>query len=251
MIAAHDTYRRQLVIDHMALARRLARRYATGPQSLEELNQVACLGLVKAVDRYDPARGTTLASFAIPTILGELKRHFRDARWAARVPREIQERSVWLERELDALTARLGRSPRPSELAAATGVDVELVLEALEASRSRRAASLDAPVEQDEEAVTSADLLGSEDPSYAAVDELLTLTAALRELSARERVVLRLRYVEELSQADIGQHIGVSQMQVSRLLRQALAKLEESVLLNPAASGPPTRPPHAKAVSVG
>src|SRR3954468_21907818 len=122
--------RQELILRHLPLARRLARRYARSSESLEELRQVAALGLIKAIDRYDPDRGTPLTSFAVPTILGELKRHFRDTRWALHVPRDLQERSQRVESELDRLTSELGRSPSRAELAEATGLDVEQVVEA-------------------------------------------------------------------------------------------------------------------------
>lgn len=209
----------------MPLARRLARRYARSPDMLDDLNQVAALALVKAVDRYDPARGVSFSTFAVPTILGELKRWFRDTRWAVHVPRELQERAQRVEAETERLTASLRRAPTPSEVADALGVDVDEVLEARDAFSGFDAASLDAPVADEDGADTAADLLGSPDGGYEVVEQLSAIAPALGRLTERERMALHLRFEQDMTQAEIGERLGVSQMQISRILRRSLDAL--------------------------
>src|SRR4051812_12740220 len=177
--------RQELILRHLPLARRLARRYAHSSESQEELTQVASLGLIKAIDRYDPDRGTSLASFAVPTILGELKRHFRDTRWALHVPRDLQERAQRVESELDRLTSELGRSPTRAELADAVGIGVEELIEAREACAGYDAASLDARAcgGDDAEDFTSAgDMLASDEHGYALAEEWASIEPALAKL---------------------------------------------------------------------
>jgi RNA polymerase sigma-B factor len=218
--------RESLVEQFMPLAGQLARRFVDTGEPLDDLRQVAAVGLLKAIDRFDPARGTKFTSYAAPTILGELKRHLRDTGWAVHVPRALQERAVAVSRETEALTTRLGRSPTPRELATAIGCAVEELLEAQEAATSYTAASLDAPVLDAEETVGMVELLGADDASYALVDERDAISRGMRSLAAIERDVLRLRFAKDLSQREIGERVGCSQMQVSRLLRRALAKLK-------------------------
>src|SRR5579875_378757 len=214
--------REQLVRDYLPLARRLARRYVGAREPLEDLMQVASLGLVKAIDRFDPARGIAFSSFAVPTILGELRRHFRDCGWAVHVPRGAQERAL---REL---SARSGRAPSVRELAEYLEWDVCDALEALEAGAAHHASSLDAPAQADgAEDLSLADTLGSEDERIEAVDARLTIAAAARRLPARERRVLRMRFLDDMTQSQIASELGVSQMQISRQLRGALARLRE------------------------
>ena len=220
--------RDELIERHLPLARRLARRYSRSPDLYEDLAQVAALGLVKAVDRYDPARGTSFSSFAVPTILGELKRYFRDTRWALHVPRDLQERAQRVENEIERLTAVHGRAPTPRDVARAIGVSVEDVLEARDAFNGFEAASLDAPV-ADEDSDTTGDLIGADDDRYEIVDELASLEPALELLSDRDRRALEMRFIGDMTQAEIGERLGVSQMQVSRILRRALATLREAV----------------------
>jgi RNA polymerase sigma-B factor len=219
--------REQLIERYLPLARRLARRYQRAEEPLEDLVQVACLGLIKAIDRFDVQREVVFSSYAVPTILGELKRHFRDRTWSVRVPRDLQELALRVDRTVTRLSVGKRRSPSVGELAEAVGATEEQVLEALEAAGAYRAGSLDAPrIVQGEEATESvADTLGEEESGFARAEERATLEPLLARISARERVVLQLRFGEDLTQAEIGERIGVSQMQVSRLIRQALARL--------------------------
>jgi RNA polymerase sigma-B factor len=220
--------RDEIVERFLPLARQLARRYAGAGEPLEDLIQVASLGLVKAVDRFDPKRAVAFSSFAVPTILGELKRHFRDKGWSVRVPRDLQELALRLDRVAEELARELGRAPTPAELAARLQVSEEDVLEAREAAHAYRAVSLDRPrTEEDEGAPSVADAMGGEDPGFSRAEDAATVDQLLRVLAPREREVLRLRFVEDLTQQEIGERIGVSQMHVSRLIRQAIARLGE------------------------
>jgi RNA polymerase sigma-B factor len=210
------------------LARQLARRYQRGGEQLDDLVQVASLGLLKAIDRFDPARETAFSSFAVPTILGELKRHFRDKGWSVRVPRDLQELAVKVEKVGEDMARELGRAPTPAELAERTGTTLEQVLEAREASAAYRAVSLDRPRTDDEEGESYADAVGAEDPGYRVAEDAATIQRLMRVLSDREREVLRLRFEEDLTQSEIGERVGVSQMHVSRLIRQSVARLREA-----------------------
>jgi RNA polymerase sigma-B factor len=223
--------RAELVERYLPLARQLARRYQRAEEPLDDLVQVASLGLLKAVDRYDPAREVVFSSYAVPTVLGELKRHFRDRTWSVRVPRDLQELALRVDRTVTALSLEQHRSPSVAEIAEAVDASEEQVLEALEAAGAYRASSLDAPRPgaEDEAAETVADALGGDEEGFERAEERATLEPLLRRVSARERRVLELRFVEDLTQAEIGERIGVSQMQVSRLLRQALARLREAL----------------------
>ena len=224
----HDQRAREELVERfLPLACQLARRYAHGGEPVEDLIQVASLGLVKAIDRFDPVRTTAFSSFAVPTILGEIKRHFRDKGWAVKVPRDLQEFAVKVDKDADELSRELGRTPTPAELATRAGSTPEAVLEAREASAARRATSLDRPRSDDEdEGDTWADAIGFVDHGYevaeasATVDRLLQTT-----LTEREREVLRLRFEEDLTQSEIGERIGVSQMHVSRLIRRSIQRL--------------------------
>ncbi len=221
--------REQLVERFLPLARQLARRYQRGGEQLDDLIQVASLGLLKAIDRFDPARQTAFSSFAVPTILGELKRHFRDKGWSVRVPRDLQEMAVRVDRITDEMSRELGRAPTPGEIAERTGASLEQVLEAREASAAYRAVSLDRPRSDDEEDGDSyADAFGVEDPGFGLAEDAATVDRLMRVLSDREREVLRLRFEEDLTQSEIGQRVGVSQMHVSRLIRQSIARLREA-----------------------
>jgi RNA polymerase sigma-B factor len=220
-----DQIARAALVDRfLPLARQLARRYVRGGEQLDDLNQVASLGLLKAIDRFDPARETAFSSFAVPTILGELKRHFRDRGWSVRVPRDLQELAVKLEPTSEQLLRELGRAPTPAEMADRLDTSVELILEAREAAAAYRAVSLDRP-RDDDEADPLGDAVGVEDPGYAVAEDAATVERLMQVLSDREREVLRLRFAEDLTQAEIGSLVGVSQMHVSRLIRQALARL--------------------------
>jgi len=220
--------REQLVERFLPLARQLARRYQRGGEQLDDLIQVASLGLLKAIDRFDPARETAFSSFAVPTILGELKRHFRDKGWSVRVPRDLQEMAVRVDRMADEMSRELGRAPTPAEIAKRAGVTLEQVLEAREASAAYRAVSLDRPrTENDEEGDPYADAFGIEDPGFGLAEDSATVERLMQVLSEREREVLRLRFEEDLTQSEIGQRVGVSQMHVSRLIRQSIARLRD------------------------
>jgi RNA polymerase sigma-B factor len=219
--------REQLVERYLPLARRLARRYQRAEEPLEDLVQVASIGLIKAIDRFDVEREVVFSSYAVPTILGELKRHFRDRTWSVRVSRDLQELVLRVDRAVTRLSVGKRRSPSVSEIAEAVDASEEQVLDALEAAGAYRAGSLDAPrSSQGEEAGESiADTLGGEESGFRRAEERATLEPLLARISARERVVLELRFGADMTQAEIGERIGVSQMQVSRLIRQALTRL--------------------------
>jgi RNA polymerase sigma-B factor len=216
--------REALVERFLPLARQLARRYQRGGEPLDDLNQVASLGLLKAIDRFEPDRPTAFSSFAVPTILGELKRHFRDRGWSVRVPRDLQEMSVRVEKVAETMGRELSRAPTPAEIADEIGITTERVLEAREAAGAYRAVSLDRPRE-DEEGEGVAEMFGVEDPGFGLAEDAATVESLMSVLSDREREVLRLRFAEDLTQSEIGARVGVSQMHVSRLIRQAVARL--------------------------
>jgi RNA polymerase sigma-B factor len=217
--------REALVERFLPLARQLARRYQRAGEPLDDLIQVASLGLLKAIERFDPKRETAFSSFAVPTILGELKRHFRDKGWSVRVPRDLQELAVKVDRVGDEMGREHGRAPTPSEIAERIGVTQEQVLEAREASGAYRAVSLDRPRNEDEEEGELVDAFGCEDHGFAVAEDAATVDRLMRVLSEREREVLRLRFEEDLTQSEIGDIVGVSQMHVSRLIRQSIARL--------------------------
>ncbi len=222
-LAARD----ELAERFLPLARDLALRYSYTDEPMDDLLQVASLGLVKAIDRFEPGRGTKFTSYAAPTILGELKRHFRDKGWSLHVPRDLQERTLAVSRETEALSKDLGRSPKVREVAAALGCTTEEVLEAQEAAASYEAASLDAPSTPDDgESAALVDLLGGEDSGYELVEDRHAIATTWRELPEVERHVLELRFLHDMTQREIGEQIGYSQMHVSRLLRRALTRLE-------------------------
>lgn len=221
--------RSQLVDRFLPLARQLARRYQRGGEPLDDLIQVASLGLLKAIDRFDPARETAFSSFAVPTILGELKRHFRDKGWSVRVPRDLQELAVKLEPVGEQLARELGRAATPAEIAERTGTTVEQVLEAREAAGAYRAVSLDRPREEDgDEGEGLGASFGVEDSGFSLAEDAATIERLMRVLTDREREILRLRFSEDLTQAEIGTRVGVSQMHVSRIIRQAITRLREA-----------------------
>jgi RNA polymerase sigma-B factor len=218
--------RAALVERFMPLARSIAKRYRKAEEPFDDLLQVASLGLLKAVDRFDPAREIAFSSFAVPTIVGELRRHFRDRCWSVRPPRELQERALEVDRYRSDLTTRLGRAPSVRELGQALELDDEQVLEALQAQQGMRAASLDAPrCSGEDNDATLADAHGSLDPELTRAEHRATLSRLFERLDEREQRVLRLRFEEDLTQEQIGQLVGVSQMQVSRIIRGAVAKL--------------------------
>lgn len=220
--------REELVDRFLPLARNLARRYAGAREPFEDLLQVASLGLVKAIDRFDVDRGAAFSSFAVPTILGELKRYFRDLGWAVHVPRGAQEQALKVQEAQERLTSKTGRPPTVHELAEYLELGVDEVLDALETAAAHHSASLDAPREdRDDESGSLVDVFGQEDLRYELIEQTTTISAAAKELSPRERRVLALRFAGDMTQTQIADEIGVSQMQVSRILRRALSQLRE------------------------
>jgi RNA polymerase sigma-B factor len=225
-VAARD----ELVARFLPLARQLARRYQRGNEQLDDLIQVASIGLVKAIDRFDPERGTAFSSYAVPTILGELKRYFRDSGWAVHVPRGMQERVMTVNQAIGRLSRALGRSPTASEIAADTALELEVVLEALEAAIAYDAVSLDTPRTSDEDGSdTYADTVGKIDERFELIEYTSAIGPTMRALPPRDRLVLKLRFEEDLTQLEIAERIGVSQMHVSRLIRQSLEQLQAVV----------------------
>ncbi len=223
-----DTTARTALIERfMPLARSLARRYQRSGEPLDDLVQVASVALVKAIDRYDPARGYAFSSFAVPTIAGELKRYFRDHSWTVRPPRDLQEVTLRVETALTRLTQQLDRSPTTAELAESAGLDDEQVLEALQARRGRSAISLQTPQGDPGDAMTLGDTIGEDDPDLERAEQRAALDDLLKTVPARAREMVRLRFEEDMTQAEIGEIFGVSQMQVSRILRQTIEQLRE------------------------
>jgi RNA polymerase sigma-B factor len=218
-----------LVERYLPLARSLAARYRHTSEPFDDLLQVASIGLLKAIERYDPDRGTAFSSFAVPTILGELRRHLRDHTWSVHVPRDLQELGQRLAPATEELALEQGRPPTVAEVAARLGVSEEEVLDAREAVAAHSPASLDEPVRGDETSATLADLLGVEDGEIGAAEDALLLDHYLAHLPARSREVLRLRFKEDLKQREIGAILGVSQMHISRLIRQSLEQLQAVV----------------------
>lgn len=225
----HDERARGALVERfLPLARSLARRYARSRVPLEDLFQVASFGLVKAIDRFDPARGRAFSSFAVPTILGELKRYFRDSGWAVHVPRGARERAGKVEVAERLLAGQTGRSPTVGELARYLGVSEEEVLDSLETAQAYAAVSLDAPrATLDEGPQSLLDVIGTDDHDLALVDASVTVGTAIEQLPALERAILHLRFVEDLTQTEIAERTGISQMQVSRLLRRSLQRLRQ------------------------
>jgi RNA polymerase sigma-B factor len=217
--------REQLVVRYLPLARYAANHYVSRNEPFDDLLQVASVGLLKAIERFDPHNGATFSSYALPTMLGELRRHFRDRGWAVRPPRTLQEHALAVERAIAEQTRLLGHSPTIEELATRTGLSVEEVLEAREAHAAHAATSLSVPVGGEDDGAVLGDLMGDEDPGFARAEERATIDALLRTLTHREREILRLRMEEDLTQSEIGDQVGLSQMHVSRVLRQIFDKL--------------------------
>jgi RNA polymerase sigma-B factor len=228
--AAHrdPASREELVRRYLPFAKNLALRYRGASESFDDLLQVANLGLVNAIDRFDPARGTPFAAFASPTILGELKRHFRDRVWTVRVPRGLHDRMAEVDKATTAMTVELQRSPSVGEIAAKLEIDPGEVLEVLEANHNRRPLSLDRPLGDEEESPAS-EWIGDEDEGFELVEDKLTLEGVLPQLDERERLILKLRFVDDMTQSQIAEQIGHSQMHVSRILRRTLDRIREVV----------------------
>lgn len=229
--------REELVRRFLPFARSLALRYRGASEPPDDLIQVASLGLVNALDRYDPERGTPFMAFAAPTIMGELKRHFRDRVWTVRVPRGLHDRMANVESAIIDLTSNLQRSPSVPEIAEHLDVDEFEVLEVLEAGNNRRPVSLDQPSGggEDPDESTPADWVGGEDPGYELIEGRVALEEAIPHLDERERLVLRLRFVEDMTQSEIAERIGHSQMHVSRILRRTLKRVRERIDEDPTA----------------
>jgi RNA polymerase sigma-B factor len=224
-VAARD----ELVSRFLPLAGQLARRYNSGNEPLEDLTQVALIGLIKALDRFDLERGVAFSSYAVPTMLGEIKRYFRDSGWAVHVPRAAQERALALGRSTRELSASLGRSPSVAELAEAMQVSQEEVLDAIHAGNAYDTVSLDSQRSgSDGERDSYADSIGEEDERLDLAEYSATIASGMRSLEPRDRVVLHLRFAEDMTQSEIAKRIGVSQMQVSRLIRRAIGQLREA-----------------------
>ncbi len=221
--------RRTAVEGLLPLAKSLARRYHRGEEPLEDLEQVACIGLLKAIDGFDVERETPFGSYAVPTIVGELRRHYRDKGWTVRVPRDLQELSLKLGKVQDGMASSLGRPPTTAELAERLETTVERVLEVRELGTAMRPVSLDRPLapEPGAEGEALVEHLGAADPGFEHADEALAARTLLNRLPERERRILELRFGEELTQTEIGERLGISQMHVSRLLRRSLAQLAE------------------------
>ncbi len=223
--------RDELVEEHVGLAEYLARRFSDRGESFDDLRQVALVGLLKAVERFEPDRGLRFSTFATPTIVGELKRHFRDRGWAVRVPRRVQELHLQLVKVVSSLNQELGRSPTPEEIARRTGTRVEDVLEAMEAGGVYRLASLDAALANEERSTLDLSArLGEEDGEFEGVERREELAALLSSLPPRERRIVFLRFFEGLTQSEIATEIGISQMHVSRLLAKSLDTLRAEAI---------------------
>jgi RNA polymerase sigma-B factor len=226
--------REELVRRNMPFAKRLALRYRGASEPFDDLLQVAALGLLNAIDRFDPERGIPFTAFASPTILGELKRHFRDRVWTVRVPRSLHDRMAEVEKATAGLTKELQRSPSVGEIAERLGIEQTDVLEVMEANHNRRPLSLDRPANsEDSEESPPAEWIGSEDKSFELVEGRIALDSALPYLDDRERLVLHLRFVEDMTQSQIAERIGHSQMHVSRILRRALARIRDQIREQP------------------
>ena len=218
--------REELVERFLPLARQLARRYARPNEPIDDLFQVASMGLLKAIDRFDPERGNAFSTFAVPTIVGELKRYFRDTGWAVHVPRPIQERIGQVNRAVNELSRDLGRSPTPNELAESIGASAEEVLEALEAAKAFDAISLDMPRGGgDGEGSAYADTVGEHDARFEMVEYSAVIEPTMAALPERDRLILRLRFERDLTQTEIADRLGISQMHVSRIIRRSLERL--------------------------
>lgn len=214
----------------LPLADHIAKHYDRRGEDIEDLAQIARLGLVNAVDRFDPEKGAGFLSFAVPTMMGEVRRHFRDHGWAMHVPRRLKDRHVHLTRAMSDLTQTLGRAPTPTELAAHLEIEREDVVESLVASAAYRTHSIDAPVSTgDDDARMVADTVGSIDPAFARITDQESVKPLIAALPERERSILYLRFFDSMTQSQIAERIGVSQMHVSRILERTLSTLREQV----------------------
>lgn len=224
--------RRQLIEQAMPLVRALAARYSYRGEQFEDLVQIGAIGLIKAIDRFDVDRGVELTAYAAPNIVGEIKRHFRDVAWAVHVPRGLRELNVRLSRIVEQLTAELGRSPTNPELAKAANVDEERVVEALESGRAYAPLSLSAPTDDTEVDRDRLGWLATDETEYDVAEDRALLATGFNALGERERQILRLSFFEGMTQAQIAQVVGLSQMHISRLIRSALAEIGEAIAVD-------------------
>lgn len=221
--AGDERAKEELLLQFMPLVRRIASRYVNRGEPLDDLVQVGSIGLLNAMNRFDPSRGVQFSTYAVPTIVGEIKRYFRDKSWAVHVPRHLKEQSLYLGRLSGTMTADLGRAPTVAELAHESGLDEETVVEALEAGNAYTARSLSRPLAQGSEDETFEDLLGDADPGFENVEDGALIEVGLSALDERERRIVELRFFDGLTQSEIAATVGISQMHVSRLLRHALS----------------------------
>ncbi|MER5964665.1 RNA polymerase sigma factor SigF [Streptomyces sp. NPDC002057] len=229
----HQYVRNTLIEMNMSLVLYAARRFRARGDEMEDIVQVGMVGLIKAIDRFDLSREVEFATFAVPYIVGEIKRFFRDTSWAVHVPRRLQEARVELAKATDELSSRLGRAPRTAELAPLMELSEEEVVEAQVAANGYNSTSLDAAIvggDSEDDDAALADLIGREDPALELFEDFHTLAPLVEALAPRDRLLLHLRFVEELTQTEIGERIGVSQMHVSRLLARSLNRLREGML---------------------
>lgn len=222
--------REKLVMSHLNLVRFIANKFKNRGESIDDLVQVGYLGLLKAIDRFDPARGLEFTTFATPTIMGEIKRHFRDKGWSVRVPRRLQELSAKVNQATDTLTSQLQRSPTIAEIAEYLDATVDEVLEAMESSSAYSSVSLEAPSGmEDDDAPSVIDRYATEDEELAFTDDRIIIEEALASFSPREREVIEMRFLQGMTQIEIAEKLGISQVQVSRLLRRTLKKIQEKI----------------------
>jgi RNA polymerase sigma-B factor len=223
--------RQELITRYLPLVRSIARRFASRGQPVEDLTQVGSIGLIKAVDRFDLERGVELSTYATPTIMGEIKRYFRDKGWAVKVPRALQDLNVRLNKLLEQLTVDLQRSPSIAELAVAAEVSEEQVVEAMESGRAYSSVSIfSGGANEDDESLELLDCLGQEEPAYEIFEQRRLLAPAMERLDPRERLILHLRFFEGMTQTQVAARIGISQMHVSRLIRKSIENLRQNIL---------------------
>ena len=221
--------REQLIVNHLTLVRVLAAKFNNRGEPLEDLVQVGTIGLIKAIDRFEPERGLEFTTYATPTILGEIKRHFRDKGWSVRVPRRLQELSAKVNQATDTLTQQLQHTPTVDEIADFLGVSVDEVLEAMESGEAYSSVPLEAGSSDDDDSVSVLDRYGQIDEDLASSDDRMLIDRVLREFTPKEQEVVRLRFLDGLTQAEIAERLDISQVQVSRLLRRTLKRMQEKI----------------------
>ncbi len=224
-----SSLREQLINGYLPVAEHIARRFAGRGEPLDDLMQVATVGLINAVDRFEPDRGSDFFSFAVPTITGEVRRYFRDHGWSTRVPRRLKDLHVAIRSALAELSQQLGRAPRPSEIAERLGLPVSEVIEGLQAGEAYRSSSLDEMLGSGDGKATLGEFIGGLDSELALIDDREALRPLLAQLPPRERTIIALRFFRQLTQTQIAEQVGISQMHVSRVLRQTLAYLHEQM----------------------